>query len=267
MKVCDLGQLDTPLLLFGGPYSNLHASRALLDFAKKGGFGPEHVICTGDLVAYCADPVETATLWQDFGGPILAGNCEKQLAENAMDCGCGFEAGTTCDLLSAGWFAHADRLVRTKMRAWLGALPDLMVFQHHGQRFAVVHGGLTDISRFLWPVSPEAAFLQEFDAIADQIGRVDGVIAGHCGIAFEKMLSNGQRWINTGAIGMPPNDGTPQTAFAVMTAGQVAFHRLDYDAASASKAMEAVGLTQGYHRALLNGHWPSEDVLPPDMRR
>ncbi len=32
-------------------------------------------------------------------------------------------------------------------------------------------------------------------------------------------------------------------------------------------AMERAGLTQGYHSALRSGYWPSEDVLPPELRR
>ena len=35
----------------------------------------------------------------------------------------------------------------------------------------------------------------------------------------------------------------------------------------AAAAMRAVGLTQGYERALASGWWPSEEVLPADLRR
>jgi hypothetical protein len=43
--------------------------------------------------------------------------------------------------------------------------------------------------------------------------------------------------------------------------------RLSYDPAPSLAAMRAAGLTQGYDRALETGLWPSEDVLPPQMRR
>ena len=57
-------------------------------------------------------------------------------------------------------------------------------------------------------------------------------------------------------------------AYALLGAdGAVSLHRLDYDAAAARAAMEAVGLTQGYHAALTTGWWPSEDCLPKTMRR
>ena len=54
---------------------------------------------------------------------------------------------------------------------------------------------------------------------------------------------------------------------AFSTAGEVTFHRLRYDNAAARCRMEEVGLTQGYQITLATGLWPSEDVLPPELRR
>ncbi|HRY02049.1 MAG TPA: hypothetical protein P5256_02915, partial [Beijerinckiaceae bacterium] len=48
--------LTGPVIVFGGPYSNLHALDALLDEARRLGVSPANMISTGDLVAYCADP-------------------------------------------------------------------------------------------------------------------------------------------------------------------------------------------------------------------
>ncbi|MFY0597278.1 MAG: metallophosphoesterase family protein [Cognatishimia sp.] len=266
MYILDLGRLDTPVLLFGGPYSNLQASQALLKFAKENGFKPERVICTGDLVAYCARPAETVALWREFGCAILEGNCEQQLADYAMDCGCGFESGTTCDLLSAGWFTHADQQIDAATREWMGTLPAMMRFEHHGKIYAVVHGGATANNRFLWPVSAGADFMEEFQAIEAQIGPVDAVISGHSGIAFEKQIG-AKTWINAGAIGLPRNDTNLDTEFAVLDGSSVTFHRLAYDWQGALRDMQAAGLTQGYHDTLKTGLWPSEDVLPMEMRR
>ena len=39
------------------------------------------------------------------------------------------------------------------------------------------------------------------------------------------------------------------------------------DHAKARRAMEARGLAQGYHETLTTGIWPSEDILPPVLRR
>lgn len=264
MKIADLGRIDGPVLLFGGPYSNAQAFGALMDL----GWPRDRMICTGDVVAYCADPggcIEKAQEIATAGGLVVAGNVEKQLGVRALDCGCGFEEGTACDLLSAGWYGHANASVDDAARDWMAALPDLGLFEQAGRRYAVIHGGARDVARFLWPSSPAAAFADEVAAITDLMGPVDGVIAGHCGVAFMREVA-GVQWINAGVIGMPPHDGRRATRYAVLEAGRVRTRRLDYDWTSARRAMVAAGLTQGYQDALSSGIWPSEDVLPMAMR-
>ena len=265
MKHLSLGQLEGPVLVFGGPYSNLQATRAVMQAAQAREIRASSVICTGDIVAYCGDPGETLTLVRDAGVAVVAGNCEKQLAAGAQDCGCGFETGTTCDLLSAGWFAYASEQVSQDQRIWMNQIPDVLSFEQGAKRYAVIHGGLTDIARFIWPGSEPGVLLQEWSAVEAAIGPVDGIIAGHCGIPFVASTPKGD-WINAGVVGMPPHDGAPQTRYAILDKGGVTFHRLDYDVAGAVAAMTRAGLTQGYHRALETGYWPSEDVLPLDLR-
>jgi len=54
MKKIDLGELRGDIVIFGGVYSNLHALEALINYTTNCGIPPENVICTGDVVAYCA---------------------------------------------------------------------------------------------------------------------------------------------------------------------------------------------------------------------
>ncbi|WP_375553523.1 metallophosphoesterase family protein [Roseovarius mucosus] len=265
MRIMDLGELFGPVQIFGGPYSNLQATQALLAWADAHHFPPERRICTGDVVAYCANPAETVALIRTAQCPVLAGNCERQLARNELDCGCGFGAGTQCDLLSAGWYRHADRFIVAADRGWMETLPDLILFTHAGRRAAVIHGGLTDVSRFVWPVSDEAVFLEEISHIQEVAGHIDYVFSGHSGVMFQRRIG-AVDWINAGAIGMPPHDGRVETGFAVLDA-HVTFHRLAYDYLGAQAAMRAAGLVQGYDTALTSGYWPSEEVLPPVLRR
>ncbi|MRU14003.1 metallophosphoesterase family protein [Roseovarius sp. A21] len=266
MHVMDLGQLEDAVLLFGGPYSNLPATRAVLTEAARRGIAPDHVICTGDVVAYCAEAAACVDEIRKAGCAVVAGNCEKQLAAGAMDCGCGFEEGSTCDLLSAGWYAHADAQIGATARAWMGGLPDVVAFEQAGRRVAVVHGGATDVSRFLWPTSPEGEFAEEIAALRDLVGEIDFVVAGHCGLAFLREI-DGVTWLNAGVVGMPPNDGRPKIRFATLEGGVPVIHALSYDHEAAYAAMRAAGLTQGYDTGILSGYWPSEEVLPPELRR
>lgn len=261
----DLGRMDAALLLFGGPYSNRQALDALIAVAAARGIAPGRMICTGDIVAYCGAPVETTARMRALGCPVVAGNCEVQLGQGADDCGCGFEEGSACDLLSAGWYGFASQRLGAQDKAWMAGLPDIASFTHQGARYAVIHGGLTDIARFIWPGSDRAVFEAEWAAVEAAIGPVDHIIAGHCGIPFLKTLAKGQ-WINAGVIGMPPHDGRQQTRYAILDGGEVQFGRLTYDVDGAAQDMQRVGLPEGYRRGLLSGYWPSEDVLPPDLR-
>lgn len=261
MRVEDLGVLSGEITVFGGPYSNIQALEALLSRARG------QLICTGDLVAYCGAPQAVIARVLGANVHMVAGNCEKQLAANALDCGCGFEEGTTCDTLSTAWFAYANDAVDVSARAWMGTLPDVLVFEQNGRRFAVIHGGVTDVARFIWQVSDTDVFAEEIDALNMVIGDVDVVIAGHSGIAFEREI-HGVKWVNAGVIGMPPHDGNRETEFVrISENSDPKFEKLTYDVIGAVADMERAGLTQGYHTALQTGIWPSEDVLPAALRR
>lgn len=262
--IADLGRLEGDLLLFGGPYSNLQAAEAL--FRETSHIPRGNRICTGDLVAYCADPMATSFLVMDQVDHVVAGNCEVQLAEGAADCGCGFEEGTACDLAAKGWYPFAASRIGDDLQQRFAELPDMLTLEHNGMRYAVIHGGQTDIARFIWPSDGDDVFEHEIAAIEALTGPVDGVICGHSGVSFERHVA-GRHWINAGVIGMPPHNGRPQTRYAILGEDGVRFHTLNYDHESAALAMKRAGLVNGYETALRDGVWPSEDVLPKAMRR
>jgi len=60
-------RVDGPILIFGGPYSNLAATAGVLAEAKRLGIAREQTICTGDLAAYCGDPAATIDLIRASG--------------------------------------------------------------------------------------------------------------------------------------------------------------------------------------------------------
>jgi len=264
MKIQDLGTIDGPVLLFGGIYSNLEALLALWAWADAAEIPLSHRVCTGDIVAYCADAAACVEFMKNAATPVISGNCEEQLATRSDDCGCGFEDGSTCSILSKGWYAHATDRMTPELRAYMGHLPQRILFTHQKRRYAVLQGGASDVSRFLWSVTPEAEFAHEIDLLKDQVGAFDAVVSGHSGIPFERRIG-ATYWINAGAIGMPAHDRRPETHFAVLNNGQVTFHNLSYDANRASQKMRNAHLVQGYHETLLTGVWPSEDTLPPEL--
>ena len=256
---------DAPLLVFGGPYSNLRATEALIAEARRLDIPPDRVICTGDVVAYCAEPEETARAVADWGCHVIQGNCEQQLAEGAPDCACNFEAGSACDLLAKGWYPFANARLSPDMRAWMAGLPETMRFGFGGHVLRVVHGGVNQVNRWVFASSGEV--LAEECAFAG-IG-TDIIVAGHCGLPF--VARSGRTvWFNPGVIGMPANDGTLDVWYGLIRRKgdtlQLSTHRLAYDHMGAAASMRRYGYANGYARALVTGLWPSLDVFPPDER-
>lgn len=254
--------VDGPVLVFGGCYSNLQATRALLAEARRLDVAPERVICTGDVIAYGADPCATLALIRDAGVTTVMGNCEEALAADAEDCGCGFVPGSACDRLSAAWFAYASQQVDADDRRWMAALPRRIDLLFARRRVAVVHGAPSRINRFMFASMAD----QEFAAEIARSG-ADGVIGGHCGLPFTRRIGP-LLWHNSGAIGLPANDGTPRgwCSLLVPRGDDVEIRHLPlrYDHAAASRAMRSAGLPIDYAETLESGIWPNFDILPPE---
>ena len=119
----DIGEFDAPILIFGGPYSNLEAMEALIAAAESRNIPADHMLCTGDVVAYGADPQATVDLIRAAGIAVVMGNCEESLGEDSSDCGCGFDKGSACDVLATQWFAYASRALDVQAKAWMRSLP------------------------------------------------------------------------------------------------------------------------------------------------
>ncbi len=251
---------DQKVLVFGGCYSNLQATGALLAEARRLGVPPERMICTGDIIAYGADPLATLALIRGAGIATVMGNCEESLAQDAADCGCGFAPGSACDRLSTAWFTHASNQVDQAGRRWMSALPRRIDLVLAGRHIAVVHGAPSRINRFVFASTPDGEIAAEL-----ALAGTEGVIGGHCGVPFTRQIG-GQLWHNTGAIGLPANDGTPRGWFSLLTPRddeiEIAAMVLDYDHRAAARAMRAAGLPGEYARTMESGIWPSLDILP-----
>lgn len=278
--VQDLGDLDGgPVLLFGGAYSNLQALQAMLRVARDDlRIPPERTIHTGDVIAYCAQPRETAELLHSSRVHCLMGNCEESVGLGKLDCGCGFPEDSKCNEFSINWYAHSMRELKDshQLREWMGRLPRRIDFRVAGRRLAVIHGSPRNISEFVWPSASDEDLLECFADLPDE---VDGVVCGHSGIPFARLLpgsslSSSRRrrmWLNAGVIGMPANDGTSRGWYALLQPGtselEVSIRSLEFDAAMAAQAIKnCPSLNIGYADALLTGIWPSHEILPLEER-
>jgi predicted phosphodiesterase len=260
----DLGAFDAPVLIFGGPYGNLQATEALFAAARAHDIPPARVICTGDVVAYCADPLASVRRIRDWGCAVVMGNCEEALASDGEDCGCGFAEGSACATLSKQWFALCARDLDHASRIWMGSLPRRLTFTLAHRRLAVVHGAPSRINGWVFASTPTAVKTAEL-AMVD----ADGIVAGHCGMPFTQVVA-GKLWHNAGTIGMPADDGTARVWYSILTPSAggiiVTHHALAYDHRMAMARMRERGYPEGYALALERGLWPSCDVLPPAER-
>ena len=258
------------LLVFGGVYGNLAALEALLEWADKRGLDDTALLCTGDLVAYCADGAAVTALMRTRPDiRSIRGNCERSVADDSPDCGCGFTPGSACDLLSVAWFTHAKNTIPKAGKAWLGSLPERLTFTFHNRRVCALHAGADSDNQFIFPSTDKAEKAAQIQALG-----VDAVICGHSGLPFTETLTDAtgrtRLWHNSGALGMPANDGTPRTWFSLWQASgdgiRIEHIPLNYSVAEAQASMQQAGLPPDYRLALASGLWPSEDILPEAER-
>ncbi|MFA7275107.1 MAG: metallophosphoesterase family protein [Crocinitomicaceae bacterium] len=259
-KITILPDLSGKLLVFGGVYSNLQALEALYELAMAEGFTPENTICTGDVVAYCAQPQECVDLIRNWGVHCIAGNVEIQLATGADDCGCNFEGDSRCDIFSRQWYPFAKEKCNEETLRWMEKLPDFLKFNFGGYSFGTVHGTFDETAGYLFKSSDW--HLKE--AQLDKMG-VEIMLAGHCGLPFSD-LEKCKAWLNSGVVGMPANDGTDRVWFMTLEEYEteiIICHRtLEYDTHEPSARMRESKLPQEYARTLLTGIWDSNEILP-----
>ncbi len=260
-----LGSFDAPLLIFGGPYGNRRALDALLAAAETLDIPASHMLCTGDLAAYAAEPQAVADRIRDAGIAVVMGNVEESLGADAGDCGCGFTSGSECDVMAAHWYRYAAEAVDQETKRWMRDLPRRIDLSLNDVPLAAIHGGVGQINRFIFPATPASEKAAELD-IAD----VDMVIGGHSGLPFTETIGH-RLWHNSGVIGLPANDGTPRVWYSLLapqaagiTVEQCA---LSYDHAGAAAAIRAADLPQAYADALETGFWPNDDIMPDADRR
>ena len=252
------------MVSFGGVYGNADALRALLK--ECSGIAPESFVCTGDLAGYCAEGAEVCRMMQTelAGSVIVRGNCERTIAADDDDCGCGFTTGSACDRLSVAWHAHAKSSISADDKQWMGGLPAQLTIEFGGRKIAVMHADAQTDNNFIFASTCES---QKRAALAES--EADAVIAGHSGIPFTQDIG-GRIWHNSGALGMPANDGTSRVWYAVWTETadgiRIEHRSLQYDVCAAQAAMEAAALPPEYRQTLQTGIWPSDDILPPEEK-
>lgn len=273
-RTLDLGELHGTVIIFGGPYSNLQATQAIFEYCQSEGIPNTNIICTGDLVAYCAQANETSALIREWGIHVVQGNCEYALGFDEESCGCGFDQGSACDLASKQWFSYSRTQVSEDQKRWMRALPQHLRFRYLNKNYICLHGSANAQNEFIFQSSSPNDKLEQTKAL-----RADVIIGGHCGLPFGQAIDSAiehKYWLNAGVIGMPANDGCASTWFMQLNPStsnstsiikpelaQVSWRRLSYDHLSTIDMMTKAGLsTSPYLSSLKTGLWPKLDILP-----
>lgn len=224
------------------------------------GITPERVICTGDIVAYCGNPEQTVNQIRNWNCHVVLGNCEDSVGNEKNDCGCGFENGSLCETLAVDWYNLAIEEVSSVNKEWMRSQPRGLKFSIDGINLSVVHGGIENLSEFIFESSTDEIKLNHLSTLDS-----DCIIAGHCGIPFGQKL-NDKFWINAGVIGMPANDGQTNGWYLRIDKNNnrviASWHKLIYDTQETIKAMTDAGLPIEYQQTLASGLWPSMSILP-----
>lgn len=253
------------MLVFGGPYSNLQALETLKGIADQLRIPAGNIICTGDIVGYCAQPEESVQFVNEWGIHAIQGNVEQNIIRGQEDCGCNFAEGGRCDLFSRTWFPYAVQALSAQSVAWLSTLPLHLSFRYAGKSITVLHGAATGIADFVFGSTPWPVKETSFAATG-----ADVILAGHAGLPFADRLvsemEDGRYWLNAGVIGMPANDGTPRVWYLLLddtdSLFSYTFQAFTYDNRTAHQLMLTNQLPGSYAQTLLTGLWDNCEILP-----
>ncbi len=262
LRVRDIEIKKGPVLVFGGVYSNLPALEKMMEIAAQLHIPPGNIICTGDIVGYCAEPESCVQGIREWGIHSIAGNVEIQLRNREEDCGCNFDEGSRCDTFSRKWYPYAQSRLSENSIDWMMSLPHHLRFQYGKKRIYVLHGSYLNPSEFIFRSTPWDQKRKTFEA-----AQADIVLAGHCGLPFHH-LHDGLLWLNAGVIGMPANDGTTQVWYAVLDLQENEVvhrhHSYEYDHERAARSMEQHKLPREYSETLRTGLWDNCEILPEE---
>ena len=89
-------------------------------------------------------------------------------------------------------------------------MPDHLRFHFNGLECLVVHGAQSSINRFIFASTPWTEKDAEFESAQAEV-----IIAGHSGLPFSQS-KQWKLWCNAGVIGMPANDGTTRSWYAIL---------------------------------------------------
>ena len=254
--------LEGSIAFLGGPYSNHIALRAVLEDARLR--GARRTFCLGDLGGFGPNPGKIYPILEGFRVATVSGNYDESLANRLNECGCGYTHPSD-NYFAQLSYDYTNRRTTDEQRRWLGALPKSMRFVRGGRRYLLCHGSPRRVNEFLWESACSDAFLMRLLRDA----KADTVICAHTGIHWQRLLPNGGRLVNVGAVGRPANDGRTATWYAFFEAGrdEAELVPVGYDHESLAREMEEENLPAEFVETIRTGWWTTcLEILPAKER-
>ena len=253
---------DEPIAVFGGPYSNHLALRAVLADAMRR--GAARIYCLGDLGGFGPNPGKIYPILEEHRVVTISGNYDESLANRLGDCGCGYTHPSDNHFAQLS-YDYTSRRTTDAERRWLGALPKSIRFSRGGRRYLLCHGSPRRVNEFLWESACSDAFLSRLLRGAE----ADTVLCAHTGIHWQRLLPDGSRLVNVGAAGRSANDGRTEIRYALFDAGrdEAEFVPVGYDHESLAREMEEEALPAEFVETIRTGWWTTcLEILPAKER-
>jgi diadenosine tetraphosphatase ApaH/serine/threonine PP2A family protein phosphatase len=250
----------TRIAVFGGPYANPHALRAMLADARAR--GAERIFCLGDLGGFGA---QCDAIWPLLDGvECIAGNYDVAVGRGDPDCGCGY-ADERDNHFAQLIYDYTREATSPAFAAWMAQLPLERREAIGGVDLHMVHGSPLAINDFLWESLPDDELRMRVAASAAVV-----LLCTHTGIPWQRRV-DGTLIVNVGAVGRPPNDGRRETWYAVLDLedgrARAELVAVAYDWRAQAASMRAAGLPEPFVETIETGWWTTcLEVVPPRAR-
>ena len=259
------------IAFFSDIHGNLAALQAVLEDLDRQDV--DIAFCGGDLVGYGAFPNEVIELLRRRHWPVIMGNYDQGVGQDADDCGCAYrdEVSRALGQRSIAW---TKERVTAGNKAYLRNLPSKISLVINGKKILMVHGSPRRINEYLFEDRPVSAVARLFQAEEAEV-----IICGHTHLPYIKEMIVEESWetgvgtdgrasvqrrpgghyilINGGSVGKP-KDGDPRASYALIDYQdgnwQNEIVRVSYEVETMARAIEQSGLPVEYAEQLRMGH-------------
>lgn len=259
------------IAFFSDIHGNLAALQAVLEDIDRQDV--DIAFCGGDLVGYGAFPNEVIELLRRRHWPVIMGNYDQGVGQDADDCGCAYrdEVSRALGERSIAW---TKERVTAGNKAYLRNLPSKISLVINGKKILMVHGSPRRINEYLFEDRPVSAVARLFQAEEAEV-----IICGHTHLPYIKEMIVEESWetgigtdgrasvqrrpgghyilINGGSVGKP-KDGDPRASYALIDyqdgKWQNEIVRVSYEVETMARAIEQSGLPVEYAEQLRMGH-------------